>query len=227
MYESISFLISCQQTSWCSTSNLFACPGCPASAESWHSLINHYCSSSCSWKFNFSQFWICPLAFLHQPLLSPSYPHILEVPWWSFLELDQLQMPQWSDQDSCDSPYQADCLPTNAIVLVRSAISELHQQILHLLDWIYSRYCTHKLKKWNRGFPAIWHCFNILECALSWGEAVFKRHDHCTHFCEYDKVHQTNGSRFLWQYHKSSLSILLRHPIQSVIAMIIVLALCV
>jgi len=76
-------------------------------------------------------------------------------------------------------------------------------------------------KKWNRGFPEISHYFTVPGCSLSRGDAVFKCHDQCTHGCECDNEQLTNCSHFLWQYHKSSLSILLRGPIGLVLAMMI------
>ena len=36
------------------------------------------------------------------------------------------------------------------------------------------------------------------DCSLSCHHAVFKRQDHCTHFCECNNEHLTNGSHLLW-----------------------------
>jgi len=79
-------------------------------------------------------------------------------------------------------------------------------------------------KKWNWGFPEIWHCFTVPQCSLSRRNDVFKRLDQCTHTCECDNEPLMNGSHFLWQYHKSSLAILLCRAIRLVLAMMIVLA---
>jgi len=91
---------------------------------------------------------------------------------------------------------------------------------LNLFSLLYSQTQT----KWNRGFTEIWHCFTVPKCSMSRRDAGFKCHDQCTHWCECDNEHLTHSSPFLCQYHKSSLGILRRCPIQLVLVIMIVLA---
>jgi len=75
----------------------------------------------------------------------------------------------------------------------------------------------------NRGFPEVWHCFHVPECSVTGHDALGKRHDHYTNHCECDNKHLMNGSHFLWQYHTTSVGILLHHPVWFLLPMMIVL----
>jgi len=63
----------------------------------------------------------------------------------------------------------------------------------------------------------------LFRSVLCCHDAVFNRHEQCTHFWESDNEHFTKGPHFLSQYHKASLGLLLRPPIGFVLAMMIVL----
>jgi len=114
------------------------------------------------------------------------------------------------------------CIRCGSVALVRlcETSAKTKSSSLNLFNLLYPQ----TQKKLNRDFPEIWHYFTVPEYSLSRRDAVFKRHNQCTHTCECDNEHLTNSSHFLWQYHKSSLDILLHHPIRLILAIMIVLA---
>jgi hypothetical protein len=106
---------------------------------------------------------------------------------------------------------------------LKYTVHNLRRNEISIIKFISFNVFTNS-KRWNRGFSDVWHCFSVPECSLSRHDAVFKRHNQCTHCRERDNEHLTNGSHFICQYHTSSLATLLCCPIATVLGILKVLA---
>jgi len=114
--------------------------------------------------------------------------------------------------------------PQPCWVFSASFICFLSKNVIFIIRLIYLIVLTNS-KKSNWCFPTIWSCFPVPRCSLGHRDSLSNHHYQCTHSGKCDNEHLINICQFLWQYHKSFLSMLVYEPIQFVIAMMGVLTL--